>query len=103
MKKYRVNTSEITNLNSMYDHLKCMEEEMVMGETEFDETEWDELSDRINEIEELMKKAYCVGALVDWPTLKRIREIKDERQGIRYGRCVAQGMSGSIASLAFEI
>ena len=103
MKKYRVNTSEITNLNSMYDHLKCMEEEMVMGETEFDETEWDELSDRMSEIEELMKQAYCVGALVDWPTLKRIREIKDERQGIRYGRCVAQGMSGSIASLAFEI
>lgn len=103
MKKYRVNTSEITNLNSMYDHLKCMEEEMVMGETEFDENEWDELSDRMSEIEELMKKAYCVGALVDWPTLKRIREIKDERQGIRYGRCVAQGMNGSIASLAYEI
>ncbi len=103
MKKYRVNSSEITNLNSMYDHLKCMEEEMVMGETEFDETEWDELSDRMSEIEELMKQAYCVGALVDWPTLKRIREIKDERQGIRYGRCVAQGMNGSIASLAYEI
>lgn len=103
MKKYRVNSSEITNLNSMYDHLKCMEEEMVMGETDFDETEWDELSDRMSEIEELMKQAYCVGALVDWPTLKRIREIKDERQGIRYGRCVAQGMNGSIASLAFEI
>ena len=77
MKMYRVNTSEITNLNSMYDHLKCMEEEMVMGETEFDETEWDELSDRISEIEELMKKAYCVGALVDWPTLKRIIQVTE--------------------------
>lgn len=25
MKKYRVNESEVFNLQSMYDHLKCME------------------------------------------------------------------------------
>lgn len=28
-----------------------------------------------------MEKAYCVGALVDWETLKAIREIQEERRG----------------------
>ena len=50
-----------------------------------------------------MEKAYCVGALVDWPTLKRIREIKEERQLIRYNTCLAQGTSEKDAAMAFEL
>lgn len=78
MEKYSVTTAEFTNLNSTYDHLKRMKEEMLMNpSSEFDKTKLDELSDRISEIEELMKKAYCVGALVDWPTLKRIIHVTE--------------------------
>lgn len=60
---------------------------------------------RVNgsEIEELMEKAYCVGALVDWKTLKRIREIKEERQLIRYNTCLQQGASEKYAAMAFEL
>lgn len=78
MEKYSVTTGEFTNLNSTYDHLKRMKEKMLMNpSSEFDKTKLDELSDRISEIEELMKQAYCVGALVDWPTLKRIIHVTE--------------------------
>ena len=50
-----------------------------------------------------MEKAYCVGALVDWPTLKRIREIKEERQLIRYNRCLAAGHAEQDAAIAFQL
>lgn len=65
---------------------------------------WDDsVLDRIDEVERLMDKAYCVGAMVDWPTLKRIREIKDERQMIRYATCIAAGANESDAALSFEV
>ena len=82
MKKYRVSASEHFNLLSMYDKLKCQEIDMN---------------------EHLMEKAYCVGALVSWQTLKRIREIKEERQLIRYNTCIAQGASENDAALAFQL
>ena len=91
MKKYRVNESEHFNLYSMDDKLKCIEIDMQ------------EVQERICEVEELMEKAYCVGALVDWPTLKRIREIKEERQLMRYNACMAQGASEKDAAMAFEL
>ena len=50
-----------------------------------------------------MEKAYCVGALVDWPTLKRIREIKEERQLMRYNACMEQGASEKDAAMAFDL
>ena len=99
MKKYRVNESEHFNLYSMYEHLKVLEIEMEEGERPWD----DSIFDRIDEVETLMEKAYCVGALVDWPTLKRIREIKDERQMIRYNRCMAAGATECEAAEAFNI
>lgn len=99
MKKYRVNESEFFNLNSMYEYLKVLEIEM-----ECDERPWDySIYGRIEEVERLMDTAFCVGALVDWPTLKRIREIKDERQMIRYNRCLAAGKSERDASIALGI
>ena len=99
MKKYRVNESEPFNLYSMYEHLKVLEIEMEDGERPWD----DSIFDRIEEVESLMDKAYCVGAYVDWPTLKRIREIKDERQNIRYYRCLAAGASERDAAIAFQL
>ena len=99
MKKYRVNESEHFNLYSMYEHLKVLEIEMEDGERPWDES----IFCRIEEVESLMDKAYCVGAYVDWPTLKRIREIKDERQMIRYNRCLAAGSSEREAAIAFQI
>lgn len=99
MKKYRVNSTEHFNLHSMYDHLKCMEIDMQEGTIPWD----DAVLDRIEEVETLMDKAPWVGSLVDWPTLKRIREIKDERQMIRYTTCLAAGADERDAALAFEV
>lgn len=96
-KKYRVNESEHFNLMSMYDHLKCIEIDMDEGIIPYDST----IEDRIEEVSSLLDEACCVGALVDWPTLKRIREIKDERQLIRYSRSLVAGASESDAAMAF--
>lgn len=102
MKKYRVNESEHFNLYSMYDKLKCVEIDMQEDHIHaYTEKQWNELEAKINELENLMEKAYCVGALVDWPTLKRIREIKDERQLIRYNTCIANGESEKDAAMSF--
>lgn len=101
-KKYRVNKSEHFNLYSMYDRLKCIEIDMREDtEHSYTEKQWDEIEARISEVEELMEKAYCVGALVDWATLKRIREIKAERQLIRYNNCMQQGATEREAAFAF--
>jgi len=99
VRKYRVNGSEHFNLMSMYDHLKCIEIDMDEGTIPYDSA----IEDRIEEVSSLLEKAYCVGALVDWPTLKRIREIKDERQFIRYNRSLAAGSSEKEASIAFDL
>ena len=99
MKKYRVNGSEHFNLMSMYDHLKCIEIDMMEGIIPWD----NEIIDKIEEVEELLDKAYCVGALVDWTTLKRIREIKDERQFIRYNKALENGCSEKEAGYAFTV
>lgn len=98
-KKYRVNGTEHFNLYSMYEHLKCIEIDMMEGARPWD----DAIEARIEEVERLMDEAYCVGAKVDWPTLKRIREIKEERQWIRYGRSLAAGSSERDAALAFTV
>lgn len=98
-KKYRVNGTEHFNLYSMYEKLKCIEIDMNEGTIPYDE----KLYDRIEEIERLMDEAPYVGALVDWPTLKRIREIKEERQMIRYATCLADGTPEQDAALAFDI
>jgi hypothetical protein len=98
-KKYRINSTEHFNLFSMYEHLKCIEIDMDEGTIPYDE----KVLDRIEEVEKLMDAAPWVGSLVDWPTLKRIREIKDERQMIRYATCLAKGDSEKEAALAFEV
>ncbi len=104
MKQYRVSESEHFNLYSMYEHLKCLEIEMREAPPHtYTEKQWDEMYERIAEVETLMDKAYCVGALVDWQTLKRIREIKTERQWIRYNTCMAQGTPEREAATAFEL
>lgn len=98
-KKYRVNSSEHFNLCSMYEKLKCMEIDMEEGAIPYDS----KILDRIDEVEKLMDAAQFVGSLVDWPTLKRIREIKDERQMIRYATCLSQGTPEREAAISFDI
>ena len=100
MRKYRVNSSENFNLMSMREKLYVIRDEAL------ESNNWDKveaIEDRISEVEALLDKAPYVGSLVDWPTLKRIREIKEERQYIRYNRCLSSGMKESEAALAFEI
>ncbi len=100
MRKYRVNSSEHFNLMSMREKLYVLRDEAL------ESNNWDEVEaaeDRISEIESLLDKAPHVGSLVDWQTLKRIREIKEERQYIRYNRCLSSGMTEAEAALAFEI
>lgn len=99
MKKYRINESELFNLESMYEHLMCMADEMKYGDAEWD----DSIFDRIEEVENLLDKTHGVGSLVDWPTLKRIREIQAERQIIRYNTCLAAGAKESDAAMAFQL
>lgn len=89
---------------SMYDKLKCQQIDMEEAPAHtYTEAQFEELDKRLEEINQLMEKAFCVGALVDWPTLKRIREIKEERQLIRYNTCLAAGLSEREAALAFEL
>ena len=84
--------------------LNCVEIDMQEAPAHtYTDEQWDEIEERISEVEELMEKAYCVGALVEWPTLKRIREIKEERQLIRYNICLMQGTPERDAALAFEL
>ncbi len=98
-KKYRVNESEHFNLMSMYDKLKSIEIDMEEGTIPWD----DAIEDRIEEVESLLEKAYCVGALVSLEDLKRIREIKDERQMMRYNKCLELGESEQDAALSFDL
>ena len=98
-KKYRINGSEHFNLFSMYEKLKCIEIDMVEGTIPWDK----KILDRIDEVEKLMDAAPFVGSLVDWPTLKRIREIKEERQMIRYANSLAAGVPENEAAMSFEI
>lgn len=98
MKKYRINESEHFNLLSMYEHLKCLEIDMEESNI-YDK----ELEKRIAEVEGLLDKASYIGAQVDWETLKRIREIKNERQSIRYICSLKAGSSEKEAALAFTM
>lgn len=97
MKKYRVNNSEHFNLMSMYEHLKCME---IDARESDDWDALDKIEERIVEVENLLESAYCVGALVTWEQLKRIREIKDERNEIRYRIAIQNGANNRDASYA---
>ena len=96
-KKYRVNESEVFNLQSIYEHLKCLEIDAQ------ENNKWDELEkieERIKEVEDLLESAYCIGAFVTWEQLKRIREIRDERNMIRYNIALANGASEHDAGYA---
>ena len=85
MKKYRVNESEHFNLYSMHDKLKCIEIDMQEAPAHtYTDEQWDEVQERISEVEELMEKAYCVGALVDWPTWNREHRRKMQQWHLNY-------------------
>lgn len=98
MKKYRVNESEHFNLMSMYDHLKCLE---IDARDNSDSDALEKIEERIEEVESLLESAYCIGALVTWEQLKRIREIRDERNMIRYQKAIENGSNERDAGYAF--
>lgn len=103
-KLYRVNDSEQFNLYSMYEHLKYIEikmEEAPIGT--YTSEQWSDFYNKLEEVQNLLNKAWYVGALVDWPTLKRIREIKEDRQFIRYNIALSSGCSEREAGDAFNL
>lgn len=104
MKKYRVNASQYTNLCCMYDKLKCEEIDMLEAPRgSNNNADFEQLEARISELEYLMREAYGVGALVEWKVLSRIREIKQERQQIRYENALASSTTRKYANMAYEI
>lgn len=98
LRKYRVNESEHFNLLSMNDKLHCMLYD-AQDANDFDKI--DEIEKRLEEVNSLLEDAYCVGALVTWEQLKRIREIRDERNMIRYQTAIESGASECDAGYAF--
>lgn len=82
---------------SMYDHLKAG---MIDAQESRDWDTYDKLEKQCDEVEELLESAYCVGALVTWEQLKRIREIRDERNEIRYNIAIRNGASARDAQSA---
>lgn len=98
MKLYRVNRAEVEELFSMKEKLQVLRQDAI-DERRYDEADY--YDERLEEVYRLVNKAYYAGAQVDWLTLKRIREIKAERQAIRYGKCLAAGMSEKKAAYAF--
>lgn len=99
-KKYRVNESELFNLQSMRDKLYVQRDDAIDA-SDYETAE--KAQARIEEVETLLNEAPYVGAAVIWPTLKRIREIAAERQMLRYNTCIAAGASESEAALAFTL
>lgn len=97
-KLYRVKGIEVQELFSMEEKLRVLRTE-AWDEGRFNDADY--YSERLEEIDKLLNKAWHAGAQVDWETLKRIREIKAERQSIRYGICLANGMDERKASYAF--
>lgn len=97
MKKYRVNESEHFNLLSMQDKLTCW---LYDARENRDIEAEKKIEERLEEVSELLKSAYCIGALVTWSQLKRIREIRDERNMIRYNIAIQNGASDREAGYA---
>lgn len=98
VKKYRVNESEVFNLQSMYDYLKCAE---IDAQENSDWSTLEKIEKRLEEVNTLLESAYCIGALVTWEQLEQIRKIRDERNEIRYGIAIQSGASERDASYAF--
>lgn len=83
-KRYRVSSNEHFNLMSMMDKVMVQVYEARENGT-IEEMEAAEA--RMDEMNNLLEKAPCVGALVDWPTLARIREIAATRETMRDQAC----------------
>ena len=92
--KHRVSEPEYLALVSVYVHLASVQLAMEEGAIPWD----DSVDERGEEVCELLEKAPCAGSMVDWPTLKRIREIEDEVQAERLARDLE-----TEAVLAFEM
>lgn len=96
-KKYRVSESELFNLQSMRDYLQCLIYDMEEKIIDWDDT----IEERLEEVDDLLERVYCIGALVTWDDLERIREIRDERNMMRYNTALSSGCSEREAGYAF--
>jgi hypothetical protein len=81
-------------LKEAYDYLDARYNHKIADEVE---------KQAVSLVRAEMEKAYCVGALVDWETLKAIREIQEERRLIRYARCLAAGDNEKEAAIALTL
>lgn len=87
-KLYRVSANEHFNLMSMLDKVWNEVYEARENGT-FEQEEAAEA--KKDELEELLDKAPCVGSLVTWQTLARIREVAAARETIRNAACAQAG------------
>ena len=89
MKKYRVNESEHFNLYSMHDKLKCIEIDMQEAPAHtYTDEQWDEVQERISEVEELMEKGYVAGRVKIGVTYYAVSDTTAEIYGIKPGICI---------------
>ena len=104
-RKYYCNESMKFNLDSMHTHLQCLRYDMRDGVIT-DPVEicgrWVDINtidDLIEEVEDLLSKA--MWGKVTGKEYGRIKAIRDERNMMRYERCLANGMSERDARYAF--
>lgn len=94
MIEYRVTRSEYLSLYKLRNELANIELMMQSAPVHiYTDEQLNKIQDRICEVEELMNTAYGKWALVDWLTLKRIREIQDEQQLIKNCSCFTDVIS----------
>ena len=103
-RKYFVKMNYRTNLDSMYTHIWCLIYDIrdglydsveLMGET-MDEERLDEFREEVGEL-----LAIATSRKVTGKEYGRIKAISDERNMIRYARCLEAGMSERDAGYAF--
>lgn len=102
MKRYWLKEAYMTNLDSMETTAWLQVHDMESGEIKKDPyygeglEYWENL---LNEIRGLMERTWDGKAV--WKDYKRIRELSDERNIIRYSKCMANGMDEDKAGYAF--
>lgn len=103
VRKYFVKANYRFNLDSMREHVWCILYDMrdglydkvnLMGET----MDVDKVENFLEELEDLESKAF---GKVTGKEYGRIKAISDERNMIRYTKCIASGMDEDKAAYAF--
>ena len=104
MKTYYCNSSMKFNLDSMITLVQNIRYDLRDGEIESAEicgkkVTWENVDELLDELYDLHGKALF--RTVTGKEYGRIKQIQEERQMIRYCKCLAAGMSEQDAGLAF--